>query len=179
MSVAVVFETHATSTDNEEGIATGWNDGLLSATGRLQARELGARRRANGIDAVLSSDLRRAVETASIAFADTGIPVRFDRRLRECDYGSMNGMPRALLDAERVEHIDEPWPGGESWRQAAARVNGLLDELPRSFAGQRLVVIGHVVTRWALEHRVNGVSIESLAAEEFVWRPGWEYVLEG
>jgi 2,3-bisphosphoglycerate-dependent phosphoglycerate mutase len=40
-------------------------------------------------------------------------------------------------------------------------------------------VIGHVATRWALEHRVNGVSIESLAAEEFVWLPGWEYVLEG
>jgi 2,3-bisphosphoglycerate-dependent phosphoglycerate mutase len=177
MTVTVVFETHATSTDNEQGIATGWNDGLLSEAGRLQARELGERRRADGIDAVLSSDLRRAVETASIAFADTGIPVRFDRRLRECDYGELTGMPRARLDVERVAHVDEPWPGGESWRQAVARVSGLLEELPRAFAGQRVVVIGHVATRWALDHRVNGVPLESLAAEEFVWRPGWEYVL--
>jgi broad specificity phosphatase PhoE len=44
VSVEVVFETHATSEDNEAGIATGWLLGRLSAAGLGQARELGARR---------------------------------------------------------------------------------------------------------------------------------------
>jgi hypothetical protein len=38
-------------------------------------------------------------------------------------------------------------------------------------------VIGHVATRWALERRVCGRPLEELAAEEFVWEPGWEYEL--
>jgi broad specificity phosphatase PhoE len=40
-----------------------------------------------GIAVVFTSDLGRAVETADIAFGGTGIPVRRDARLRECDYG--------------------------------------------------------------------------------------------
>jgi bisphosphoglycerate-dependent phosphoglycerate mutase len=58
-----VFETHSTSVDNERGIATGWLDGMLSETGRTQAVELGARRRDDGVVAVFTSDLGRAVET--------------------------------------------------------------------------------------------------------------------
>jgi broad specificity phosphatase PhoE len=169
----VVFETHATSEDNEAGIATGWLGGALSGTGRAQAAELGERRRRDGIDAVYASDLWRAVETAAIAFEGSAVPVYVDWRLRECDYGELNGMPRPLLDEQRVRRVDEPWPGGESWRQAVARVGSFLDEV----RGDRVLVIGHVATRWALEHRVEGRALEELAAEEFAWLPGWEYEL--
>ena len=95
----VVYETHSTSEHNEAGIATGWLGGALSAAGRRQAVELGERRRDDGIELVVASDLWRAVETAAIAFDGSGIPLRVDWRLRECDYGELNGMPRPLLDA--------------------------------------------------------------------------------
>jgi alpha-ribazole phosphatase/probable phosphoglycerate mutase len=169
----VVFETHATSEHNEAGVATGWLPGRLSAAGRAQAQALGERRRRDGIEAVFSSDLARAVETAEIAFAGSGIPLFLDWRLRECDYGELNGAPRALLDEQRLARVDEPWPGGESWTQAVQRVARALDDLPIG----RVVVIGHVATRWALEQRVLGRTVSELAAEEFVWQPGWEYEL--
>jgi len=172
--VQIVFETHATSEDNERGIATGWLGGRLSALGRGQAEELGARRCRDGIQVVFSSDLQRAVETAEIAFGGTGIPVLLDWRLRECDYGEWNGMPRARLDAERLQHVDEPWPGGESWREAVARVNGFLDELAAG-GRRRVLLIGHVATWWALEERLRGRSLEELATAPFQWQPGWEY----
>jgi 2,3-bisphosphoglycerate-dependent phosphoglycerate mutase len=126
---------------------------------------------------VLCSDLGRAVETAEIAFAGTSLPVRYDARLRECNYGSLNGMPRALLDAERASHLDEPWPEGESWREAVERVSSCLRELPDAFDGRRVLVIGHVATRWALDHHANGVPLEQLLDEDFAWREGWEYRL--
>ena len=85
MSVEVVFETHSTSEDNEAGIATGWLPGRLSAAGREQARELGERRRNDGVAVVFTSDLGRAVETAEIAFAGSPLPVVPDARLRECN----------------------------------------------------------------------------------------------
>ena len=170
----VVYETHSTSEHNEAGIATGWLGGTLSAAGRAQAVELGRRRRDDGIELVVASDLWRAVETAAIAFEGTSIPLCVDWRLRECDYGEMNGMPRVLLDEQRVRRVDEPWPGGESWRQAVARVSSFLDEV----RGERVLLIGHVATRWALDHRVSGRPLEDLAAEDFDWRPGWEYRLD-
>src|SRR5437764_12161839 len=101
MSVHVVYETHSTSEDNEQGFATGWLGGTLAPIGREQAEQLGRRRRDDGLDVVIASDLNRAVETVQIAFGESDIPVRLDWRLRECNYGAMNGMPRSQLDAER------------------------------------------------------------------------------
>ena len=105
------------------------------------------------------------------------MPIGYDRRLRECNYGALNGMPRARLDAERLRRIDHPWPQGESWRAAIARVTGCLLELPSAYAGKRLLVIGHVATRWALDHLVSGRPLEELVDAPFDWREGWEYTL--
>jgi 2,3-bisphosphoglycerate-dependent phosphoglycerate mutase len=177
VSVAVVFETHSTSIDNELGIATGWNEGALSEVGKEQARQLGERRRDDGLAVVFTSDLRRAVETAQLAFAGTALSVVPDARLRECNYGSLNGMPRAQLDAERQLRLETPFPDGESWRQAVERVAGFLHELARSRDGERVLVIGHIATRWALDHVALGVPLATLVETPFEWRAGWEYTL--
>ena len=175
MSVEVVFETHATSKDNEAGIATGWLPGGLSPTGREQARELGDRRRDDGLSVVCTSDLRRAVETAEIAFAGSPLPIVPDPRLRECNYGELNGADKPIETPG--EHIDVPFPGGESWRGAVERVAGFLAELRRERGGERVLVIGHAATRWAIEVVVNGRALEELLVERYEWQPGWEYVL--
>jgi 2,3-bisphosphoglycerate-dependent phosphoglycerate mutase len=177
VSVELVFETHSLSEDNEAGRATGWLDGRLSARGRGLARELGERHRAEPPAAVFTSDLARALETVTIAFGGTGIPVLHDWRLRECDYGELNGAPVDVVRAEQERRLDEPYPGGESWRGALDRVDGCLDDLAARWDGSRLVVVGHVATKWALDRRVHGRSLEELLAEPFDWREGWTYVL--
>ena len=175
MATELVFETHSTTTDNEQGHATGWLPGQLSEQGWMQARQLGRRRRDDGITAVFSSDLTRAAQTASAAFGASAIPMLYDWRLRECDYGQRNGMPVAELHAGRREHLNQPYPGGESWRQAVTRVGRFLADLPLRWNGQRILVIGHVATRWGLDHLICGVPLEDLAAQDFAWREGWEY----
>ena len=175
MTARIVFETHSTTEDNENGVATGWLPGRLSATGRVQAAEFGRRRAADGIAVVFSSDLARAAETAAIAFGGTTIPVLLDWRLRECDYGSLNGSPAAALHAHRAEYVDAPYSGGESWRQAAARVASFVADLSARWSGRRILVIGHVATRWGLDHLLLGAPLEELARQQFDWQPGWEY----
>jgi broad specificity phosphatase PhoE len=178
VSVQVVFETHSTTLDNEAGIATGWLPGELSATGRQQAADLGRRRAADGVAAVFCSDLARAVETAAIAFDGAGIPVLLDWRLRECDYGTLNGMPAAEMHARKADYLDQPYPGGESWREATARVGRVVADLSLRWSGERVLVIGHVATRWGLEIALLGTPLEDLVSHEFAWQPGWEYVAQ-
>jgi broad specificity phosphatase PhoE len=70
MAVEILYETHAVSTDNEAGIASGWLPGELSPTGRQLATRRGERHRTRTIAAVFASDLARAVQTARIAASD-------------------------------------------------------------------------------------------------------------
>lgn len=177
MAIDLVYETHSTSEDNERGVASGWAHSRLSTLGRRQARALGDRRRNDGVDVVFCSDLRRAVETAEIAFADSGVPVLLDWRLRECDYGAETQSPVDEHHAERCSHVDVPYPGGESWSQAIQRVERFLEDLPLRWGGDRVLLIGHVATRWALDHLLNGVPLTDLCDADFAWQEGWEYRL--
>jgi broad specificity phosphatase PhoE len=175
--VQLVYETHAITTDNEAGIATGWLPGELSEAGRARARELGERRRDDGIAVIYVSDLARALETAWLAFEGASIPLVVDSRLRECNYGILNGMPRERLEEERLEHLDEPWPGGESYRDVVARTQALLDDVARQWDGGRVLLIGHSATRWALDQLLLGHDLAAAIASPFEWQPGWEYEL--
>ena len=124
-----------------------------------------------------SSDLGRAVETAEIAFGGTGIPVRLDRRLRECNYGELNGVPSARVAEEVAHRIDTPYPGGESYRQVVERVREFLDDLPTELDGKRIVLVSHAAPRWSLQHLLGGERLEDVVGAPFEWQPGWEYVL--
>ena len=173
MTIDIVFETHSISVDNERAIASGWIDTPLSARGRELARELGERRRNDGIETVYASDLRRAQETASIAFEGSAVPILIDRRLRECDYGDLNGAPVEAL-APRTRFIDRPFPNGESYRMVVERVGSFLGDMAHR-DGARVLLIGHSATRWSLEVLLNGAVLEELVESTNAWQPGWVY----
>ncbi|HEX2143769.1 MAG TPA: histidine phosphatase family protein [Glycomyces sp.] len=177
MAVDLVYETHAITEDNERGIATGWLPGRLSARGREVAVELGSRYRDVPPAAVFTSDLHRATETARIAFEDTEVPVHHDPRLRECDYGDLNGYPVDQIAAVRADHIDRPFPSGQSYREVIDATREFLQELLAEREGQRILIIAHSANRWALEALLGGARIEDLVSAPFHWQPGWHYSL--
>lgn len=177
MAVELVYETHSISMDNEAGIATGWLPGKLSVEGRELARELGERRRDDGFAAIFSSDLARAVETAEIAFGGRGIPMFQDARLRECNYGELNGMPVERLAAERSRRIAVPYPGGQSYQQVVEETRDFLRELAANWDGQKVLIIAHSANRWALEHLLNGIPLEDLVDAPFNWQEGWGHTV--
>jgi broad specificity phosphatase PhoE len=177
MPVEIVYETHSLTTDNETGFATGWLPGQLSQTGRDRARDLGHRRRADGIAVVFTSDLARAVETAKIAFNGSGIPIREDRRLRECNYGTLNGAPLSELAPIRSRHIRQPYPGGQSYQEVVAQTRDFLTEVARDWDGQKILLIAHSANRWALDHLLHDIALEDLVGAPFAWQEGWHYTL--
>ena len=175
-SLTIIFETHSTSLDNEARLASGHADTDLSPGGERQAIELGARRRADRLDVVYASDLRRSWRTAEIAFATSSIAIVRDARLRECDYGLLSRHPVAEIDALRDKAINDSFPGGESYAQVVVRVAAWLDDT-RSRGHQQVLVIGHRATQYSLEHLVVGVPLVEAVRRSFRWQPGWVYEL--
>jgi len=170
VSVQIIFEYHSTSVDNEAGVAPGWRDPPLSARGREQAKELGERHHGEQIAAIFPSDLKRAIQTAEIAFP-VGVPIHPDHRLREYDYGTMTGSPPELIHAERPRRVDTPFPEGESLKDVAERVRSFLDDLARDWDGNRVVIVGHGATKLALDHLLGGLPLEEAASQTFKWEP--------
>ena len=177
MAVEIIYETHQTSTDNEAGIATGWLPGELSVLGRRQARELGERRRHDGLAAVFTSDLRRAVETAEIAYRATDIPLFQDARLRECNYGELNGAPVSLIAAERAHRVSTPFPGGQSYEDVVQNMAAFLRDLAAEWDDTRILLIAHSANLWALQVLLDGARLEEVVSSPPDWQPGWFFTL--
>lgn len=172
----LVFETHATSYDNEAGLASGHYDVDLSPLGEQQAAALGRRYALDLPSVVVTSDLRRAWWTAEIAFGSR-VPMVRDARLRECDYGKLTRVPTREIEPLRLASLDAPFPGGESYAQATARVAMWLNDLAVAWPGGWVLVIGHRATHYALDHLLAGVPLSDAVAAKFAWQPGWTYLV--
>lgn len=176
MVLDIVCVTHATSLDNEAGVASGQTDPGLSRLGMRQAAELSARFAGERFDLVVCSDLRRSWQTATIGFRGRLDIVR-EGRLREVDYGTLARHPTAAIDAVRLDHVEIPFPQGESWHAAVTRHGDLLADLA---AGQsRVLVIGHRATYVALQHLCAGIPLAEAVADPRPWQPRWDYAFDG
>lgn len=173
MVETLVFETHATSFDNEAGLASGWFDVDLSPRGEREALELGRRHTGREVSVVFTSDLWRSWRTADIAFGGR-VPVVRDFRLRECDFGQLTRRPQPEIERLRTEHLSAPFPGGESYRDVAERVRACLEEILGENDGT-VVIVGHRATCFSLEHLLRGVPLADAVAAPWAWQPGWRY----
>lgn len=167
------FTAHATTKDNENKIASGWSDTELSQLGQKQAEELGKTFGSIQLDLVCCSDLRRAVDTVKIAF-ENKYPVIADQRLREINYGDFNGKPSAVVEPMKIQHIKEPFPNGESYEQAVARVQEFYKELKEKYSDKVILVVGHRATQYGLD-TLGGKTLEELLSHPFKWQTFWEY----
>ncbi len=131
---------------------SGVGDATLSRTGAAQARAAARRLRARGgIGAVVSSPLRRALQTAEIAAAALDLPMLVDEDLRETDFGAWEGLTFAEALA-RWPDLVAAWladpsvapPGGESFADTALRVQQARDRLLARGPGGTILVVSHV-----------------------------------
>jgi broad specificity phosphatase PhoE len=171
------FVTHATSVDNEAGLASGHRDCDLSPRGRAEAAALGDRFTGITFHAIYCSTLRRAVETARLAFGET-YRTRSDARLNEIDYGIYAGRSVRDVDAVLARHVELPFPGGESYRQRVALMDAFLADIRQEPPGAALLIVGHRATKWCLDVLLDRRQLTDVVASQFEWRPVWRYRLE-
>lgn len=173
--VTIIFEAHSTSLDNESGASSGWFDARLSPAGMDQSKQLGERYAAQRPDVIFTSDLKRAYQTATIAFDFDPKFIFTDWRLRECNYGDMTQSPKEAVEAARMQYIDQPFPGGESYTQCMQRMASFLNDLKAHFDGKTVMIIGHRATQYGLEHWLNQKPLSEVLQAPWTWQPGWKY----
>jgi broad specificity phosphatase PhoE len=131
---------HGETPWNVEGRYQGQLDPPLTEKGERQAQATAQELAAIGFEAIYSSGLTRARQTAEVLANRLAMPIRFDRRLREINQGAWEGV---VIDDIRAHWPDEikgwetdPWrhhpPGGETLYQLQARVYTAIDEIAQA-----------------------------------------------
>lgn len=175
--IKIIFEAHNTTLDNEAKRASGWVDVDFSDLGRKQCFELLDRYKDSKLDAIFTSDLQRAVKSGVPTADYLKIPIYPDSRLRECNYGDLDGSDKSLVDGQKKDRISVPFPNGESYEDTSKRMKDFLDYLKANFDGKTVMIIGHRATQYGLEHHIKGKSLLECVTEPWSWQPGWEYDL--
>jgi len=150
----VVIIRHGQSQGNAEGRFGGHTDTPLSPRGRKQAQATAKALASENFSAIYSSDLPRAIETASPLARLTGVSLETTEALRERSVGVMEGLTfeeaaeqhpeqyQALLRRD-FEHV---LSGGESYRQTLDRASRQLDDAIEKHKGGRIALFAHTGT---------------------------------
>lgn len=179
--INITYFVHGTTTDNEKHVSSGWSDVELSELGIKQSKELVEQTKGKHFDVVFTSDLKRAVESAKLTWGDT-IPMIQDVRLRECNYGDLNGKPSEIVEPLQGQSITKPFPNGESYEDVKARIADFLSELKKNHDGKDVAIVAHKAPQLALDVLIRGKTWEQAFADDWrktgSWEPGWKYELK-
>ena len=158
---------HGETEWNRSGVLQGWTDVPLNALGREQAGQMAAVHADAGFNAVWTSPLVRASETAEIIAAALGLPPpsRHDG-LRERHFGAIQGIPKselAVLNPSQLEQILRRNPaaqftGGESMDEFADRVLAACSDIGARHRGDKVLVITHGWVMDVLTRHLNGLA---------------------
>ena len=190
MATRLVLIRHGETEWNRAGRMQGHLDIPLSHAGVEQALRLADRLAGEEYDVLVSSDLRRALQTAEAIAARTFSSVVVDPRLRERNLGVLQGLTRDEAERGQAEVLrryqsgeaDFVIPEGESQRAFFTRVVGALTQLAHDNPGRRILVVSHGGVLDALYRIASGggpegprlVRLLNASINEFIYAaPHW------
>ena len=146
-----MFVRHGQSGGNVGGTFGGHSDTPLSGLGKKQAETTAEMFYRHGVDALYSSDLPRAVQTALPIAQACNIELNKTNAFRERDVGVLEGL---TFDESREKHPSDYYPlvgrdinhkitNGESYRDLLQRATAALNEVIRTHQGRKIVIVSH------------------------------------
>jgi len=174
-TVELTMVRHGETDFNKARLIQGSNiDMPLNKTGKAQAKKAGEALKDKKFDIVISSDLKRAQETAKIIASAIGVPLGGTFPVfRERDLGKWTGKPIDELIAEipvlkksKITFTRETPPAGEPFDKFIKRAEEAHDFLLKNFAGKKVLLVAHGGSLRALKMLSKGLPYSEVASEE-------------
>ena len=176
METKIIYFVHGTTYDNASKKCSGWKQVELNELGKEQAIELGKNTEYE-FDVIFTSDLIRAIDSSNLAWPE--VDKIEDKRLRECNYGEYDGQDKKLVVYE--EHIETPFPNGESLKDVERRMYSFINYLKENFYDKKIGIVAHRAPQLALEVLTKKISWEEAIKNDWrktkAWQPGWKYII--
>lgn len=159
----IYFVRHAESFGNLTRRAYGWYDGFITPKGYRQIKCLEKRFEDIKIDAVYSSDLTRAMETAGAIYKPKGLPLNTEACFREISLGAWEDLPWGEIPS-RFEKAYSDWrenplafsvEGGEMYHEVYARAKKALGRVVAENDGKAIAIVSHGATLRMLMHGLS------------------------
>jgi len=164
MRTTIVLARHGRTEWRDGNRYTGSTDLPIDEVGVRQAEQLKEWATDYAPDALWSSPMLRARQTAGPIAEVLGLEPNVDARLREVDFGSAEGkmlseLPPAVAKAFVLDPVRDHFPGGEDPAAAADRVHDVFQEIARAHEGQKVLVVAHNTLVRLLVCRVLGLRL--------------------
>ena len=169
----IVLIRHGATDWNLQGRCQGATDRPLSEVGLRQAEEIAATLSAESVQAVYSSDLTRARQTAHLISQPHGLEVNVEVNIRELDHGQLEGLTFAeikqnypgFIERWRTEPAEIQVPGGERLVDVAERAwEGLNRIAQRHRNGENIVVVSHNFPILGIVCRITATQLNQYRA---------------
>lgn len=148
---------HGETVDNARQIMQGQTQGMLNERGIEQVYEVARRMADWQVDAFVSSDLHRAIQTAEIIAEPHGMEVSTTSLLRERDWGGFTG--KFIPDLK-----DKPWPDDvESQEALMERASDFLEYVRDKYDGKTVVAVGHGIINKAIQAVYHHCTMKDIA----------------
>ncbi|WP_300724546.1 histidine phosphatase family protein [uncultured Bacteroides sp.] len=149
---------HGQTEENVARIFQGQLPGHLTEEGKRQAVELGKELADVNIDAILSSDLQRVVDTVELAMKGRNLPWVKTPMLREIDWGSWTGLPLDSVDRTQIP------ADAETKEMLYARAGKCVEYIREHYQGKRLLVVAHGLINRSLRAQIAHVPVDELVS---------------
>jgi broad specificity phosphatase PhoE len=167
----ILLARHGTTAFNESDHLQGRIDNPLNPRGRDEAARLAERLKGTDLDAIFSSPLRRAVETAAIVNRFHDLPLGLVPEFSEIDLGEWEGLNYTKV-REQFPDIHQRWindpdfaiPGGESFNAVCTRTRTGLERILQG-GGRHVLITGHASVNRAI--LCNMLQLSPAAARHF------------
>jgi probable phosphoglycerate mutase len=180
----IAFVRHGVTDFNREKRAQGHLNNPLNETGIQQAKNVAKRLAEENWDVIISSDLRRARQTAEIIAHELGVPVSlFDIRLREIGRGQLEG----TIEEERIAKWGPNWHeldlGEESRESVRERGMSFVTDIAAQYPGKKVLAVSHgfligQLLKGLMRDEMTGERLRNTSVTAVAHNgSGWEYRL--
>jgi len=158
---------HGEAVSNVKSINSSWPEKFynpITKNGEKQINKSLKNLKGHQIDFIFSSDLLRTKQTAKLVSKSLKVKLKFDKRLREIDFGSLNGKPNGKtleqLFHSKLATKNHKIKKVETYQSVLKRIASFLREVEKIYKGKNILIVSHQAPLWILENKVNGFTIE-------------------